>query len=31
MKSMTSYIWGGSRLQPSPVRVKNSGDLSSYV
>jgi type IV secretory pathway VirB3-like protein len=31
MRSMTGAVWGGSRLQPAPSRVRRPGDFPSYV
>jgi type IV secretion system protein VirB3 len=31
MKSTTGIVWGGSRLQPSPLRIKNSSEMRTSV
>lgn len=30
-RSTSGAIWGGSRLQPSPTRVRRSRDVATYV
>lgn len=31
MKSVTGHIWGGSRLQPSPARVRRAAEMRSSL